>query len=165
MITRLAWLAVLLAIAISPAHAQTFSANAATGVHVRLSHYSWFSFNGCRSLGLPQIVNMRSNSGGTVWSVVEELPLGYSQSPQGAHCVGKLITSSAIYYRSRPGFEGVETVEFGVRYPAACTNCRSAELTYQVKVGGAPRPEPERKPEQRPEPDHADTETTAPQRP
>lgn len=168
MITRLALLAVLLAVAAPQANAQTYSVNASPGVHIRLTHYTWFSFNGCRSLGLPQIVNMRASAGGKVWTVVEELPLGYSQSPQGAHCVGKLITSAAIYYRSQPGFEGVDTVQFGVRYPAACTNCRGAELTYQVKVGNAPPPPPPpplAQPDRRPEPDQTETETTAPQRP
>lgn len=165
MITRLTWLAVLAGIAAHDAQAQTRSVNAAAGVQVRLAHYSWFSFNGCRSLGLPQIVNLRSSSGGAVWSIVEDLPLGYSQSPQGAHCVGKPITSSAIYYRSPAGFDGVDTVQFGVRYPQACRNCRNGEFTYEVRVAGALTPPSDPPPLPNPDPGQTETDTTAPQRP
>lgn len=149
MIGRLA-LAVALCLAASgAANAQSRRMlYAIDGVPLRISYYSWFSYNGCKSLGLPHIVNMRSASGARIWTQPEDLPLGYSSSKEGERCIGKLITSAAVYYLARSGFDGDDTVDFFVRYPSTCANCKSHDVSVKVRV--LPKTSP----------DTIDTETT-----
>ncbi len=121
---------------------------ATEGVPLQLSYYMWFSFQTCKSLGLPEVSNMRSSSGARIWAQKEERPLGTSNSKEGERCIGKSMSAAVVYYTARPGFSGEDTVEYFVRYPETCKNCQSRDYSVVVKV--LPKTTP----------DTIDTETT-----
>lgn len=132
-----------------PGSAQTRRVLVATeGVPLQIAYYIWFSFQTCKSLGLPEILNMRSASGARVWSQKEEQPLGSTSNKEGERCLGKTMSAAAVYYVGRPGFAGEDAVDYYVRYPETCKNCTSRNVSVVVKV--LPKTTP----------DTIDTETT-----
>jgi hypothetical protein len=146
MAVLLAAATVLACIGSIAASAEVRTMTTRTGVPLRLNAHTYFSFSTCASMGLPQISGIKVSDGGKIWHQPEMTNLGSSASPKGNHCVGKSIQSAVVYYQPKPDWTGTERIEYRVKYPPSCTDCKDRDVTIAINVlppSAPPAPAPE----------------------
>ena len=128
------------------ASAQVRTLSTVSGVPLRLTHHTVFSFKTCTSTGIAQITSVKTPEGGRIWHQTEMTKLESSASPEGQHCVGKSIQSVVVYYQGKADWIGTETIEYVVKFPASCKNCQDRTVKVAINVTpptAPPAPAPE----------------------
>jgi hypothetical protein len=117
----LTWWPVLGALLLLPCAAgangggQTYRRTIADGQPVLLHQYAnWDQF--CHSTGEPIITLVTQPVGGTIEQRHEMKADGGTARVGSTSCVGTPIPAVGVYYVPKPGFKGMDTFQFDVRY-------------------------------------------------